>query len=951
MAEIFRVFVEKKEGFDIEAQKMLAHISGYLGIESVRGLRIVNCYDVQGLNSKEFEICVKKVFSEANVDNVYFENLDADGFIFGKALLPGQYDQRADWAALCAQVLTGRLPLISFTKFHIVSGELSEADRASILKHAINPIDSMEVGLEKPKDLEKTAPIPADVASVDMNQDPAEIRKNMGLAMSQEDLAFLRDYFLNEEGRNPTVTEIKMIDTYWSDHCRHTTFHAALERIEFEDGPYKAIFEQTYSEYLAERAQIHADDRPVTLMDLATIGMKILRRDGHLDDLDVSEEVNAASIVIDVDFGDGESEEWLLMFKNETHNHPTEIEPFGGAATCLGGAIRDPLSGRAYVYQAMRVSGAGDPRATQEQTLPGKLPQRLITTQAAAGYSSYGNQIGLATGLVREIYHEDYRAKRMEIGAVIGAVKKEYVVREVPQKGDVVLLIGGRTGRDGIGGATGSSRAHEEKSLSSAGAEVQKGNPITQRKLQRLFRNPEAIRLIIRCNDFGAGGVSVAIGELADSIEINLDNVKKKYEGLDGTELAISESQERMAVVVRAKDVETLIRLAFNENLEAYQVAEITDTGRLVMTWRGKRIVDISREFLNSAGVQQKASVIVANPTVIPAQAGIPPTWLDNLRDLNVAGQKGLIEHFDSTVGAGTVLAPFGGKYQLTPTQAMAARIPVLGREAKTASLMSFGFNPYLSAQSPYHGAVYAVVESIARLVAAGVDYSKIRLSFQEYFEKLTDAKSWGKPFSAILGAFAAQMALKIPSIGGKDSMSGTYEGRYNVPPTLVSFSAAAAPIENIISPEFKRARNNIALIQTPLDENGLPNFEKLRKNFDLLHRLIADKVVISARAIGFGGLAAALSEMSFGNRIGVDVTYLGDFFSVGFGNFVVELGADSPEGLEVIGRTIAEPDLVINDERIAIEECIMAWLEPLEDVFPTGILGEAPVALDLGAP
>ena len=634
---MFRVFVEKKAGFDVEARQAFEHIRGHLGITGVTGVRVLNCYDVLGLSASEFELCVSQVFSEANVDHVYFDTSfrNTSDFIFGKALLPGQYDQRADWAALCAQVVTDTLPTIYCSKFYVISGNLSEADKAIILSHTINPIESQEVCLDKPVNFDDTAPYPADVVDLDiMDKDDAGLlasKRTVGIGMNDADFAFLRDYFRDEEGRNPTITEVKMIDTYWSDHCRHTTFHTALESIEFEDGAYKQMFEDTFKEYINKREQTHTDDRPITLMDMATLGMKVLRREGHLDDLDISPEINAASIVINVDFEGGEREEWLLMFKNETHNHPTEIEPFGGAATCLGGAIRDPLSGRAYVYQAMRVTGSGDPRKFDDngnlnETIEGKLPQQYITTQAAWGYSSYGNQIGLATGLVREIYHEGYKAKRMEIGAVIGAVKKENVVRKVPTAGDVVLLIGGRTGRDGVGGATGSSIEHAEESLATAGAEVQKGNPIIERKLQRLFRNPEFTKLVIRCNDFGAGGVSVAIGELADSLEVNLDLVRKKYEGLDGTELAISESQERMAVVCHAPDADRLIQLAFDENLEAYQVAKITDTGRLVMKWRDKKIVDISRKFLDSSGLQQKATVVVATPQFSILNSQLPAT-------------------------------------------------------------------------------------------------------------------------------------------------------------------------------------------------------------------------------------------------------------------------------------------------------------------------------------
>ena len=955
MSEILRVYVEKKEGFNIEAKKLLSYVNGHLGIKSVTGIRILNCYDVGGLDKAEFDVCAARVISEANTDLVYTDfEFPSDAFVFGKTLLPGQYDQRADWAALCTQVMTGKLPDISFTKFFILDGDITNEEKAKILKDAINPVESMQVDPSSPPCLNSEVAQPTDVIEVDiMNKDAQGLevaRKAAEISMNAADFEFLRDYFKTQENRNPTITEVKMIDTYWSDHCRHTTFFTALDDISFEEGPLKGMFVDAFNKYKQTRERILTDDRPITLMDIATIGAKALYRDGHVQNLDISEEVNAASIVIDVEFTDGEKEEWLLMFKNETHNHPTEIEPFGGAATCIGGAIRDPLSGRAYVYQAMRVTGSADPRKFDDEgnenvTIKGKLPQHFITTQAAQGYSSYGNQIGLATGLVKEIYHPGYVAKRMEVGAVIGAVKKENVVRKVPQLGDVVLLVGGRTGRDGVGGASGSSVERDEESLQNAGAEVQKGNPIIERKLQRLFRNPDATKLIIRCNDFGAGGVSVAIGELADSLEVNLDLVRTKYEGLNGTELAISESQERMAVVVHAQDAQKFIDLAFAENLEAYEVAKITDTGRLTMTWRGKKIVDFSREFLNTSGLTQKADIYVAQPqfSILNSQFSIaPPTlqaWIKNLQELNVAGQKGLVEQFDSTVGAGTVLAPFGGSHQLTPTQVMAARIPVLGREAVTASVMSYGFDPYISEQSPYHGAVHAVVESVAKMVSAGVDYKEIRMSFQEYFERLTTKEKWGKPFAALLGAYTAQMELKLPAIGGKDSMSGSYEGKYHVPPTLISFTAASAPIANIISPEFKNAGNKIYLLKAPMDANGIPCFDALKINFELMHKFIVDKAIVSAHVPEFGGIAESLSKMAFGNKIGANVDYAGDYFAKHFGAFAVEATADLPAPFEQIGTTTDDATLTINGTKISIEECITAWMTPLEEVFPTGQL------------
>jgi phosphoribosylformylglycinamidine synthase len=953
-----RIYIEKKAGFDVEAARLLGNIKKDLLIDSVTGVRIVHCYDVQGLDEAEFMACSGTIFAELAVDDMSRELAYNEGdFVFGKRLLPGQYDQRADSAVQCIQIMTGRLSAVQYTKIHIVEGGFSDEDKLAILKYCINPIDSMEAGLKIPETLELDLAVPADIKDVEIiSKDDEEIAKvhgQLGLAMNIADLAFVRDYFKNDEGREPTATEIAVIDTYWSDHCRHTTFHTEIAEVAFEQGKYSEIFAETYDEYLQTRKRVYGDAesaKPITLMDMAVLGMKALREDGMLNDLDESEEVNAASIVITVDV-DGVDEEWLLMFKNETHNHPTEMEPFGGAATCLGGAIRDPLSGRSYVYQAMRVTGSGDPRKPIADTLPGKLPQRVITTGAAEGYSSYGNQIGLATGLVSEIYHEGYVAKRMEIGAVAGAAKRENVIRKRPKCGDVVVLVGGRTGRDGIGGATGSSKEHGEESLATCGAQVQKGNPVTERKLQRLFRNPEVTKLILRCNDFGAGGVCVAIGELADSIEINLDNVRKKYEGLDGTELAVSESQERMAVVVSPENAKLFIDLAARENLEAYQVAKITDTGRLIMKWRNKEIVNISRDFLNTSGIRQKTTVKVKSPnsqfSILNSQFS-KQTFLENLAWLNVASNKGMVEMFDSTVGAGTVLAPFGGRYQMTPTQAMAAKIPVLNGETGTASVMSYGFDPYLSDASPYHGAVYAVVESVSRIVAVGADYRGVRMSFQEYFERLRGPESWGKPFAALLGAFAAQMALQIPAIGGKDSMSGTF-GDMHVPPTLVSFAIATAKTENIISPEFKAGGNSIALLKTDYDENDLPNFKHLRRNYELLRKLIAEKKVISAYAVGFGGIAAAVSKMAFGNGIGVKIDYDGDFFNSSMGCFVIEVteagrGSYAPadsEGLQIIGKTTDNTILRINGENIDLDEAQKAWTAPLEDIFPTGGRGD----------
>ena len=942
-----RIFVEKKPNFNIEASRLLYDIKNTLGFTGAENARIIHCYDTQGLDGDLYYTCIDTVFSQPSMDTATTTlQFPESAFVFGKRLLPGQYDQCADSAEQCIQVITGISPTVMYTKIYIITGQLSPVEKAAIEKYCINPIDSQSVGLEVPETLDITLPHPKNIENISITQksddEILQMHRTLGLAMNTDDLLFIRDYFRDQEQREPTETEIAVIDTYWSDHCRHSTFLTKIQDVTIHDGAYRPLFEQTYQHYLSVRKEIYGEqERPISLMDLAVIGMKALRKDGLLPDLDESEEINACSIVINVDV-DGTPEEWLLMFKNETHNHPTEMEPFGGASTCLGGAIRDPLSGRSYVYQAMRVTGSGDPRQPISETLENKLPQRVITTTAAHGYSSYGNQIGLATGHVSEIYHEGYVAKRMEVGALVGAVKKENVVRQRPKPGDVVLLVGGRTGRDGIGGATGSSKEHDADSLETCGAEVQKGNPITERKLQRLFRNPAAAKLILRCNDFGAGGVSVAIGELADSLEINLDNVRKKYEGLNGTELALSESQERMAVVVDAADADRFIALAEEENLEAYQVAVITDTGRLIMKWRGTPIVNISRKFLDTSGVMQKTSVAVTSPPPKPLcdKPFSKQAWLDNLSDLNVASQKGLVEMFDSTVGSGTVLSPLGGKHQLTPAQVMAAKIPVPRGTTNTASVMSYGFDPYISAWSPYHGAAHAVVESVSRLVAAGVDYRSARLSFQEYFERLRDDATWGKPFAALLGAFEAQIALGTASIGGKDSMSGTFQDLH-VPPTLISFAVGTAKVGNIISPEFKQAGNTVALLKTPLNEYDLPDYNALRQNYDLLQGLIAEGRVISAHAIGFGGVAAAVAKMAFGNAIGVAIDYADAMFTPMVGSFVLEISGNRDDitnnNLKIIGKT-TDADFVINGVKIGLTESLNAWTQPLESVFPTDV-------------
>ena len=952
MSDIKRIYVEKKKGYDIEAGHLYDDIKENLGIEGLKGLRILYRYDIEGISEDAYEKAKKTIFSEPPVDIIHEEKFElaADEKFFGMEYLPGQYDQRADSAMQCIQIITGDdSTLINCAKVFVLKGSLSESDVDKVKNYCINPVDSREAAAEKPETLKMQLTVPEDVAIVDgfitkNNEQLYALKAELGLAMSDADIVFCQDYFKNTEKRDPSITEIRVIDTYWSDHCRHTTFSTNIEDVEFEDGKYKKVIEDTWKMYLDEREKLGRSEKPLCLMDIAVMGMRALKAEGKLDNLDESEEINACSIVVPVDI-DGEVEDWLIMFKNETHNHPTEIEPFGGAATCLGGAIRDPLSGRSYVYQAMRVTGCGDPRTSVADTLHGKLPQRKITTSAAHGYSSYGNQIGLATGMVNEIYDEGYVAKRMEIGAVIGAAKKSDVIRERPAKGDIIILTGGRTGRDGCGGATGSSKEHNEDSILTCGAEVQKGNPPTERKLQRLFRNSEVSRMIKRCNDFGAGGVSVAIGELAEGLVIDLDAVPKKYEGLDGTELAISESQERMAVVITKENAERFKELAKSENLEATVVAEVTDDRRLKMFWRGKDIVNISRDFLDTNGAKQYTKVYVSEPETEMPKADVKGSdtkekWLNNLQQLNVACQKGLVERFDSTIGAGSVLMPFGGKNQLTPIEAMAAKVPVLRGETTTATLMSYGYNPEYSKYSPFHGAVYAVVESVAKIVATGGKYSSCRLTFQEYFERLgTDPKRWGKPFSALLGGLYAQMKLGTASIGGKDSMSGTFKD-LDVPPTLVSFAVDVTKFDNVISPEFKKTNTNIVKLITKFDENDLPDFDELTKNFDKISELIKDKKVISAATIGFGGTAAAISKMSFGNDIGAAVND-DDLYDTHYGSFILEVDGDADTlfggyNYKVIGSTNENGNITVNNTNISIEEAKEAWFKPLEKVFPT---------------
>ena len=957
MAEIKRIYVEKKEGCNIEASQLLADIKENLGLTNLTGLRILNRYDVEDIADDVFEAASKTIFSEPPVDYIYNETFEMaeDETAFSMEYLPGQYDQRADSAMQCIQIISGDdKAVVASAKTYVLKGKLSTEDVEKIKHYCINPVDSREASMEKPATLKMDLTIPTTVETIegfiDMDEKALlDYRKSLGLAMSEADILFCQKYFKDTEKRNPTITEIRVIDTYWSDHCRHTTFATHINDVTFEDGKYKEVVENVYKMYLDEKKSLGREQKPVCLMDIATTGMRALKAQGKLDNFDESEEINACSIVVPVDV-DGVEEDWLVMFKNETHNHPTEIEPFGGAATCLGGAIRDPLSGRSYVYQAMRVTGAGDPTVPVADTLQGKLPQRKIVTSAAHGYSSYGNQIGLATGQVAEIYDEGYVAKRMEIGAVIAAAKKENVIRECPDAGDIIILTGGRTGRDGCGGATGSSKEHDEDSILTCGAEVQKGNAPTERKLQRLFRNPEVSKMIRRCNDFGAGGVSVAIGELADGLEINLDLVPKKYEGLDGTELAISESQERMAVVVKADKADSFIKYANEENLEATVLEKVTDDRRLKMFWNGNDIVNISRDFLDTNGAVQNTDIYVEEPANKPEKienkSDLKAQWLENLSQLNVACQKGLVERFDSTIGAGTILMPFGGKNQMTPAEVMAAKIPLLKGETTTGTLMSYGYNPTVAKWSPFHSAVYAVVESVAKIVAGGGDYDSVRLTFQEYFERLgEDSHRWGKPFSALLGAYLAQMELGTAAIGGKDSMSGTFKD-LDVPPTLVSFAVDTVKMYNVISPEFKNAGNTIVKVNVSYDENDLPVFDELKKNFAKISELVKEGKIVSAATIGVGGIAAAVTKMAFGNDIGAVINEE-DLFNYNYGSFVLELACDKAEAeklfagynFAVIGNTTSEKNIVANGVTIDLDEALNVWIKPLEKIFPTKYL------------
>ena len=960
MSSVRRIYVEKKPAYAVAAKDLFENIRDYLGIRTVTGVRVLIRYDIENISDKTYEEAKITIFSEPPVDVLYEEAfpMQEGETAFSVEALPGQFDQRADSAEQCVKLLNeNEEPVIRSATTYVIAGACSEEELAHIKDFCINPVDSRENNADKPETLVTEYEEPADVKIFDgfRTMPEAELKAlydSLGLAMTFKDFQFIQEHFAAEESRDPSMTEIRVLDTYWSDHCRHTTFQTELKNVIFEDGDYKEPMQAAYDMYQAHRAEIFAGrkDKYVSLMDIALMAMRKLKKDGKLDDQEETDEINACSIIVPVEI-DGKTEEWLINFKNETHNHPTEIEPFGGAATCLGGAIRDPLSGRTYVYQAMRVTGAADPTVPMEKTLEGKLPQRKLVTGAASGYSSYGNQIGLATGLVNEIYHPDYVAKRMEIGAVMAAAPRSNVIRETSDPGDIIILLGGRTGRDGCGGATGSSKAHNSQSIDTCGAEVQKGNAPTERKLQRLFRRPEVSRLIKKCNDFGAGGVSVAIGELAAGLQIQLDKVPKKYAGLDGTELAISESQERMAVVIDPKDVDKFMAYAEEENLEATCVAEVTEDPRLVMHWRGKEIVNISRAFLDTNGAHQETDVIVGTASKADSYfeekadvADVKAAWLKDLADLNVCSQKGLVEMFDASIGAGSVFMPFGGKYQLTPTQSMVAKLPVLKGKTDTVTMMSYGFNPYLSNWSPYHGAAYAVVESVAKIVAAGGDFSKIRFTFQEYFKRMTeDAKGWGEPMSALLGAYTAQIGFGLPSIGGKDSMSGSFND-IHVPATLVSFAVDVAKQQDIITPEFKKSGNKIVKFDIARDAYDMPDYEQAKALYTAIHQLIQDKVVISAYTLGFGGVAAAVSKMAFGNKLGakIDSTVKAeDLFKTGeYGCMIAEVPADALDKVNVaytlIGEVTDDAQFTYGDTVVTMDEALKAWTGTLEKVFPT---------------
>lgn len=942
---VFRIYVEKKPEFAVEAQSVLNDVQTALRL-SISGIRILNRYDADNLSQEDFEAAVNTVFSEPAVDVTYTElpKLNGSERVFAVEYLPGQFDQRADSCEQCIQILRqGERCRVKNARVYIISGNITDAEFDKLKSYLINPVESREASLETFKTLDTKYDIPTTVEELEgfilLNDAGlnAFIEK-FGLAMDFDDIKFCQDYFRNTEKRNPTITEIRMIDTYWSDHCRHTTFLTNVKNVDIKT-PY---IKETYDMYLNVRKELGREEKPVTLMDIATLAAKKLKADGLMPDLDESEEINACSVKIKVDI-DGEFEDWILMFKNETHNHPTEIEPFGGAATCLGGAIRDPLSGRSYVYQAMRVTGAANPLVPVEDTINGKLPQRKITVGAANGYSSYGNQIGLATGHVSEIYHPGYVAKRLEIGAVVGAAPAENIRREAPVPGDVVVLLGGKTGRDGCGGATGSSKSHTLESLEHCGAEVQKGNPPEERKLQRLFRNPEVTKMIKRCNDFGAGGVSVAIGELTDGLVINLNAVPKKYDGLDGTEIAISESQERMAVVIAPEDLDKFMEEAKKENLEATLVADVVEEPRLKMNWNGNTIVDLSREFLNSNGASKYTDITIEEPTNESKVeiTDCADSWTELMANLNVCSQKGLVEKFDSTIGAGTVLMPYGGVYQLTPSQAMAAKIPVLNGETNTCSIMGWGYNPVIAEKSPYHGAMTAVIESIAKVVAAGGSYKKCWLTFQEYFERTqNDPKRWGKPLAALLGAFKAQLEMGCGAIGGKDSMSGTFE-QIDVPPTLVSFAVSTAKADKVISTEFKSADSQVIMITPEYDANGLPDFNSIKTVFDEVEEIIADGRAKAVWTIGYGGVAEGIAKMCFGNKLGFEFTSklsAQQLFKPCYGAFIIELDGAAKQSENVIGVTKSEYKIMNFDYSINLDALQRTWEGKLESVFPCRI-------------
>ena len=958
MSSVKRVYVEKRPEFAVQAKELQHEAKSYLGIQTITGIRVLNRYDIENLSDETFETACNGIFSEPPVDILYREEfpMKEGSRVFSVEFLPGQFDQRADSAVQCVQFIKeDETPVIKTATTYVIEGEITDAEFEAIKSHCINPVDSRETGMDKPETLVTVFEEPEDVKIFDgfkemPETELKELYDSLGLAMTFKDFLHIQGYFKGEEDRDPTMTEIRVLDTYWSDHCRHTTFSTELKEVTFEDGDYKEPLVKTYERYLQDRSEIFKgrEDKFVCLMDLALMAMRKLKKEGKLNDQEESDEINACSIVVPV-VVDGKEEEWLVNFKNETHNHPTEIEPFGGAATCLGGAIRDPLSGRTYVYQAMRVTGAADPTVSVKDTMKGKLPQKKLVTEAAHGYSSYGNQIGLATGAVKEIYHPNYVAKRMEIGAVLGAAPRRAVIRETSDPGDIIVLLGGRTGRDGCGGATGSSKVHTEESIETCGAEVQKGNPPTERKIQRLFRREEVSCLIKKCNDFGAGGVSVAIGELADGLRVDLDKVPKKYAGLDGTEIAISESQERMAVVVDPKDVAQFLAYAKEENLEAVEVAVVTEEPRLVLSWRGKEIVNISRAFLDTNGAHQETAVTVE----IPDRAGslfvreevkdVKEKWIATLKDLNVCSQKGLVERFDGSIGAGSVFMPHGGKYQMTETQSMVAKLPVQEGTCDTVTMMSYGFDPYLSTWSPYHGAVYAVVESVAKIVANGGDYSKIRLTFQEYFRRMTeDPKRWSQPFAALLGAYDVQLGLGLPSIGGKDSMSGTFQD-IDVPPTLVSFAVDVAHDHEIITPELKKAGNKLVWLRMEQDHYELPVYASLKDQYAKFAEDIHSGKIVSAYALDRHGIAAAVSKMAFGNGMGVKLEETIDkreLFAPAFGDLIAEVPAERLEELSIsytiLGEVTADETISYGEMQLSLNEAVTAWKGTLESVFPT---------------